>query len=777
MYFTKYPHPANFTYAEGFDPTSGDLSLGKGGFRASIEVYEGEIYHVSVGNPNLWGPNKCLETLRLPEPSSDSRLSVDSRFNLRFRSESGGHLLSSPEGKGFGISGESWLFRLNVGSDARFYGMGEKTFGRMELSGLRTKFWNTDAWSDFHHAHYSEHPVDPPYFSLPYVVIRHGSEYIGVLLHNPYATFFETPGSDETRAFAEWKETSRNFIAGSEGGQADIWILYGPSLPELTRKLQRMVGLTPRPPTWALGYHQSRWGYGGHEDLLELDRRFAAEQIPCDSLWLDLDYMVGYRIFKTSEEMFPTGVEDTALQLAKNGRRIVPIIDPGVKFDPGYAVYDDGHEKGVFCRNPEGREFIGMVWPGETVFPDFSMDSVRDWWADYVKQFACEGFGAAWVDMNDPSTGPVDPDGMLFQNGTEPHAAFHNQYALGMQMASRGGFLKARPHERPFLLSRSGFIGSSLHSAIWTGDNLSNYAYLAQSVPTSVGMSISGLPFNGADVGGFGGDADEQLILDWFKSAFLFPFMRNHAVKGCRQQEPYAYPARTAETLRRYIRLRYKFIPYLYNLFIEQERDGDPILRPLFYHFDAPELDLINDQFLVGPFVLQAPFLDRATKLRDLVLPGTEPWYDASTGDWTPAGSVTVKRSQSSTPLYFRAGAVVPLQAGTPTDNTKELRKVNFHVFVPEAWNGETTVRYRADDGISFAYQTGKESEIVVKLLSVDGHLAVVTEQMAEGYGAIEPTFVVHGTPKSLRVDGHAVAIQNLKVTLTGKALPVQVVR
>lgn len=776
MYFTKYPHPANFTYAGGFDAPSGDLSLGKGGFKASVEAFEGDVYHVSVCNEEFWGPNKCLASLQVPPPSSGTRLTVDEGFNLRFRSDQGGDVFTSLEAKSFGVCAEAWLFQFRVGSDARFFGMGEKTFGRIELSGFRTKFWNTDAWSDFHYAQYSEHPVDPSYFSLPYLVIRDGSEYAGLLLHNPYATFMETPGIDESRAFDEWKDTSRNLVLGSEGGQADLWVLYGPTLQELTRKFQRLVGLTPRPPIWSLGYHQSRWGYRGHDDLLELDRKFEESQIPCDGLWLDLDYMTGYRIFNTSREMFPEGVEETAQRLAKNGRRIVPIIDPGVKQDPGYHVYDDGREKGVFCRNPEGREYIGLVWPGETVFPDFTLESVREWWAGYVKEFACEGFGATWVDMNDPSTGPVDPNGMLFRNGTEPHAAFHNQYALGMQMATRAGFLKARPNERPFLISRSGFIGSSLYSAIWTGDNVSNCSYLTQSVPTSVGMSISGLPFNGADVGGFGGDADEELIVDWFKAAFLFPFMRNHSMKGSRPQEPFSYPPRTSGALRRYIRLRYKFLPYLYDLFIDQEREGDPVLRPLFYHFDDPGLDKINDQFMVGPFVLQAPFLKRELKSRELVLPGNDPWYDAAIGSWVEPGKLEVKKSRAATPLFLRAGAVVPLQAGTPTDNRKELRRVNIHVFVPESWNGRSTAHHRADDGISFGYQSGIESEMRIELLSVDGHLQIVTEHLSQGFGAIEPTFVVHGGPKSIRIDGRAVESRKLRATLVGKALPVQVV-
>ncbi len=773
MYFTKYPHKSNFSFTDSYDAKTSTIAVGARQFELGVTEHQGDITHIQVKNAAVWQDNQCLESLELPAVEANHRVKISKDFQINILGKNG-----KPAFKGrFGVSGQASIFLFEIPEKTQFFGMGEKTFGTLELSGLRTKFWNTDVWGDFHAEHYGRNPTDPPYLSLPYLIAKAGDEYFGFLLHNPHPAFMETPGTDQSRAFNEWQETSSELILGSEGGEPNLWVLWGPSLRELTQKLQKLVGVTPVPPAWSLGYHQSRWGYGGHDDLMELDRQFSEHKLPCDSLWLDLDYMDGYRIFVTDKKMFPKGAAHTAEKLALTKRRIVPILDPGVKFDPGYVVYDDGHLHKMFCLNAEGKEFIGLVWPGETVFPDFTQTKVRSWWSDYVKQFAKSGFGASWLDMNDPSTGPVDPQGMLFNDGKELHAAHHNQYALGMQMASKDGFLKARPDERPFLLSRSGFIGSSKNAAIWTGDNLSNYFYLKITIPTSVNLSLSGIPFNGPDIGGFGGSVSDELMMDWVKANFLFPFFRNHCAKGQRDQEPFSFATPTMSVIRRYIRLRYKLFPYLYNLFVEQELLGDPILRPLMYEYPTIGLEGANDQFLVGKYILQAPFVEEKAKTRSVFLPGDEPWFDAVSGEWVASGSLTVKSDKVSTPLYIRAGAIIPMQAGTPIDNAKELRNVHFHVFLPEAWSGDSSETYVADDGISFAYKDGGRSSAEISFACAEGNLALNFVQKASGFGEINPTFIIHGETKSVRLNGAVVKLSSAKVVLTGKSLKVQIVK
>lgn len=770
MFFNKSPYRGNFRFLTRFNAEQGELTDGEKSFQTSLTSYRGDVFHLQISDPKLWGESRIIEPLDVPAVEDSKKVELNEKGEIIVRGSRNKVLL---KGK-FGVLNQSSMWEFEVDENAQYFGMGEKYFGQQELSGYRAKFWNTDVWSDFHFAQWGGFPSDPPYYSAPYIVVRTGETYVGLLLHNPSPAFMETPGQDDSRVFVEWQRTWPHLLLGNEGGEPNLWILVGPTLQELTQKLQKLVGVTPLPPLWSLGYHQSRWGYGGHDDLLELDRKFEENQIPCDGLWMDLDYMREFRIFTVDKKAFPEGPQVTADLLAKNGRRIVPIIDPGVKFEKGYNVYDDGTKNDVFCRTSEGKEFIGLVWPGETVFPDFTQERVRKWWANYASQFRGSGFGGCWVDMNDPSTGPVDPYEMWFNGGKDHHNLHRNHYALLMQKATFEGFLKQKPNERPFILSRSGFFGSSKYAAIWTGDNVSNYFYLGNSIPCAIGMSISGQPFAGMDIGGFGGDVTDELMVDWIKLAFLFPFTRNHNGLGNRSQEPFAFPVPVMSTIRRYIRLRYKLLPYLYNLFIDQEENGDPILRPVLYHYSDEGSEKLDDQFMIGKDILQAPFV-KDEKSRSVNLPGNQPWYDARTGEWVAPGQVTVKRNKEETPLYIRPGAILPMQMGTPTSAHKEMHKVNFHIFAPDDWTGEESYTYKVDDGISFDYQKGVRSAITITAISANGHLVIDLKELADDFGAVEPNFVIHGSPKSVKLKGHTLPLKSAKVTLTGKALSVKV--
>lgn len=769
MFFTKYPHPANFSFVSEYDPESGRARIGERDFVLKCTSYEGGYWHIGANNADVWLPNLSLQPLDTPAIVKDNSVCIGAAFDLALRSNDGRTLVETVPGEGFGVSGEASLFQFVVPPDAAYFGMGEKCFGKLELSGIRTKFWSTDVWSDFHWGQWGSHPVDPPYFSTPYLAVQSATGWIGFLLHNPGVTFMETPGNDQTRVFVEWQRTANNLILGSENGEPNLWVFHAPNLAELTRKLQNLVGKTPLPPLWSLGFHQSRWGYGGHKDLLELDSKFEKYETPCSGLWLDLDYMDGYRIFKTDIKQFPHGAQATTDALKKNDRRIVPIIDPGVKKEAGYSVYDDGMEAGVFCKNTEGAEYVGLVWPGETVFPDFTQPAARTWWKRYAKDFRASGFGAAWVDMNDPSTGPVDPTDMLFNDGREAHALHRNQYALGMQMATIEGFLEARPNERPFLLSRSGFIGSSRYSAVWTGDNLSNEHYLKQSIPTTLGMAISGLPFNGPDLGGFGGDADDELMVRWFQACLLFPFYRNHSTLDSRLEEPWRYPAKIRKLITHAIRLRYQFLPYLYQLFIAQEETGDAMVRPLIYDFNEPALSNVDHQYMVGSNVMQAPIVELGKDKREVVLPGDEPWFDLAHGKWIDPGVAKVRAKLAETPIYARNGAIIPLQPELPATNQIDLTRPMFLLCGTPGTSGALT--YSADDGLTFDYRQGVRSTIQVSVEWTESGVQVTTQELLSGYGRIVPTWLLPDPDTALFVNGSRVSVEPTAMTLAGREL------
>ncbi len=778
MHFHKYPYPANFEFPSKLNSQL-RFKTRQGTYRVNVKTGLDDIYHLQVTGKG-WEENDSQAGIVFPTgrnvtKTNQTVLSFHADGSLNLSTRDGKTLLATYPSRFFGQSGHASVFEFIREKDDQFYGMGEKWSG-LEHSGKTTKFWNTDVWGDFNSVGYidGKPAPDPVYVSVPYLILKRGNTYLGLLLDNPHATFISTGFNLSIANQMKLKSSAGTIHLGAEVGQPNLYLIYGPSLAALTRKLQKLVGVTPLPPAWSLGYHQCRWGYQSEADLLSLDKNFRKHGIPVDGLWLDIDYMNGYRVFTFDKKHFPAPAKAMA-KFAEKGRKVIPIIDPGVKFEKGYGVYDRGHRAKAFCENLQGHEYVGLVWPGETVFPDYSIESARKWWAKEVKDFAKTGIYGAWLDMNDPSTGPVENHDMLFEHGTKKHGSFHNQYALGMAMASREGFLAAHPDSRPFMLCRSGFIGTSRYTAIWTGDNYSNYHHLKSSIATTLNLALSGIPFNGPDAGGFGGDTYPELICDWYKAGFLFPVFRNHSMINTRQQEPWAFDTKTLTVLRRFIQLRYRLRPYLYQLFSEQEKSGEAILRPLFYDFaDTAALPLgkIDDQFMVGPHIMQAPFVQEKLAKRSVVLPGKQAWYDVTNDRWIQGNqTITVAAQRDTTPLYIRDGAILPLARLKPQDHAFKGAEVDFHIFL--SGNDQTATTYTFDDGSSFAYKKGKRSEVVITAQRQRHTLSIATETISDGFGSGKFTFSTTRDIKKVLINGKpAKLVAAQGINLGEKALP-----
>ena len=775
MYFRKFPHVANFAFVGRTKPGSA-IKLGPQRLTIENKTYRDGVFRISASSP-VWKKNQSQAGLTLPpldktSGKSDYRLTVSQPFGVKLVGPGNQVLLSSPAGETLGVCGQHSMFVFEQTPDMLFYGMGEKMRG-LELSGIQTKFWNTDIFADFHWKEIEQDRPDPMYASIPYVIIKRGNTYIGLLLDNPHATFMSTSASINIGGgqMSLGGPEKKFLTIGAENGMPELYILVGPSLAELTRKFQRLVGLTPLPPAWALGYHQCRWGYKSEKCLTDLDENFTKHGIPCDGLWVDIDYMDSFKVFTFNKDYFPS-VDKMLKKLERKGRKVIPIIDPGVKKQKGYPVYDSGKKADVYCKNPQGDDFVGLVWPGETVFPDFSLKATRTWWAKWTKQFASHGFHGTWIDMNDPSTGSVLNDDMLFDHGKQPHDAYHNQYALGMAQATREGFAAAHPEERPFVISRSGFTGISKYSAIWTGDNMSSYHFLRNCIAVSLNLALSGVPFNGPDIGGFAGDAHPQLIQDWVKTCFLFPFCRNHSMIGTHYQEPWAFDEQTLSVMKHYIQMRYALRPYLYNLFIRQEQQGEAIIRPLFYDFDDTEalpLSRVDDVFLTGPSILQAPILTEHERTREIPLPGPARWFSTMASAWVDGGQ---KRSATpgvlQTPLFFREGSVIPMTPALPDENTFCPREVVFHVLLKNDSVVGAEYGYAFDDGISYGYRKGKRSELAILARVSDKVLHISTGYTAKGYGKCREAFVLYDAFEQVIVNGKPATVSDSKHFIGG---------
>ncbi|WP_052078966.1 glycoside hydrolase family 31 protein [Spirochaeta lutea] len=661
MYFHKIDHPFNFSPSA--QPEIEPLA-----------EFGPDVFQVAISVPGAESPGLESQLGDLPRRQGDAEVQTggeEGRFRLEhsdaqgliLRHSSGAPVLNSHPVLPYGTSGQKWMFSFRLGGIEGFYGMGEKNIG-FEKSRIRTKFWNTDVWADFAGPEVESGTTDPMYASFPVLILRSGGYWIAFIISGGYPAFMDTGAKQVIEGVKDPGVDLDFFYLGATGPEdrkGRCILAAAESLEELIPRINRIAGLPRRFPLWALGYHQSRWGYGSLDDLEELSGRFTRENIPCDGLWLDIDYMHEYRVFTLNTTGF-IGAEQRLLALGQTGRRVVPILDPALKREEGNPLVEEARTGGLFSLNPSGKPYVGFVWPGASYFPDFSLPETRAWWSRNAADLAARGFAGFWVDMNDPSTGSSSVDDMLFSRGSIPHEAYHNDYARDMTRATMEGLARAYPDRRPFVLSRSGSLGSSRWGALWTGDNMSNYHHLNKGIEMVLSLSLSGMPMAGMDVGGFGGDCTAELSLDWHRAAFLFPIYRNHSASGTAPQEPWQFDRRTLGEISQAIRARYTFLPYLYQLMIRYTSAGEPLIRPMIYGSFNPDTAHCADQYYIGPHLIQAPKLSAGQKTRAINLPP---------GDWagifTPhelSGPETAEISldEHPFPVYLKAGVLLPIQ-------------------------------------------------------------------------------------------------------------------
>ena len=778
MYFHKIEHPFNFVFGEDHK------DLLDGSIRFQGEDLGSDVFRISAKGDGCrrWEtpPRETeLSVHKFNGVKSSGTLEVGGKGEIQL-SFYGRELLKTRANAAFGLCGKKWIMCFDLSPENHFYGMGEKNIG-FEKSGIRTKFWNTDVWGDFSDDDGLYGATDPMYISIPYMLIHTTQDaWVGMLIHNPYPVFIDTGARQVIEGVKDSGKDESFFYTGSTDGIPDIYLIAGKNPAEVTRKLQQLSGGVPRPPLWSLGYQQSRWGYGSAGDLEHLDEKLTELAIPCDGLWLDIDYMDEYKIFTFDNDKFPNPSETFNSVTGKTGRKIVPILDPGIKREETYTVCQEGTEEGMFCLTSEGKPYVGFVWPGASHFPDFSLERVKAWWAGRTEKLVNLGISGFWIDMNDPSTGSAELEEMRFSDGMLSHESYHNQYANGMAKAMVKGLLAAEPEKRPFVLTRSGYIGINSHAAVWTGDNHSNYHHLRKAVEMELSLSLSGVPFAGSDIGGFGCNAEPENFIDWHKTCFLFPFFRNHSADGTARQEPWAFDNEVLNTTREYIRARYAFRPYLYNLFIELEKAGDPIIRPLLYEFDGYFEQA--SQFMVGSAVMQAPKMEEG-KTTQLVKIPQGYWYEPWSGKWIEGiNDFEVFLDGEGTPLFFREGSIIPLSRYA--DVGDPLTEIDLFVCAGGSGESSGSGQYECDGGEGYAYKEGRVTSLDIDYNSHEGDLSISIQCRKSDYRSLNirimiPDSIVSANMEIIHSDG-ARELQNCvffqqKLPLPGDSKSVKV--
>lgn len=587
--------------------------------------------------------------------------------------------------KGFGQDHAVQVLKAADG-DEKFYGLGDKT-GFLNKDGYEFENWNTD------NPQTQTEAFKALYKSVPFLITLKESGVYGLFFDNTYKSCFNLR-----------KENEAYYFYGADGGELNYYFIGGENMADVIKNYTALTGRTPLPQLWTLGYHQSRWGYESAEEIREVAETFRRLAIPCDTIHFDIDYMDGFRVF-TWDEKFYGAPGELIGELRRGGYKAVTIIDPGVKLDEGYFVYDEGIANDYFAKTPEGEVYDNWVWPGAAVFPDFGKPAVRRWWSGKQEFLTSMGVAGVWNDMNEPASfhGELPAD-IVFSDEDKPlpHAAMHNIYGHQMAKATYNG-LKDATGKRPFVITRACYAGTQKYSTVWTGDNQSLWTHLQMAVPQLINLGLSGFAFAGTDVGGFGADCTPELLCRWVQVGAFSPLFRNHCCEGCIHQEPWSFNEKTLQINRKFIELRYRLLPYLYDLFRGCEETGLPILRPLVLHYENdPETWNLNSEFLVGEYLLAAPVLEQGATKKMVYLPDGV-WYDFSNAAKYQGGRYYVVDAPLDVcPMFVKAGGMIPTWDVQQYVGENPDPALKLLVFPGEG----RYVHYR-DNGEDFAYRDG----------------------------------------------------------------------
>ncbi|EHW9791662.1 glycoside hydrolase family 31 protein [Listeria innocua] len=586
------------------------------------------------------------------------------------------------------------------------FGLGEKT-GALNKAGSIISMWNTDV--------YSPHNKDTVelYQSIPFMIADTEETTYGLFYDNSHRTEFDFQSFEEM------------YTILAEGGQANLYVIFGEDVKEVVANYTDLTGKTPLPPKWSLGYHQSRYSYTSEEEVERIANTFKEKEIPLDCVFMDIHYMDDFRVFTFNPDTFPNGPELIA-RLREQNIDVVPIVDPGIKKDVDYSVYQEGIKHNYFCSKLEGSIYYGDVWPGVSAFPDFLSTTVQRWWGDLHKFYTDLGIRGIWNDMNEPSvfneSKTMDLDVVHNMDGKNvTHKEAHNLYGLYMSKATFEGLKRLVPNERPFSLTRAGYAGVQRYSAVWTGDNRSHWEHLEMSLPMIMNLGLSGVAFTGADVGGFSSDCTKEMLIRWTQAGAFLPYFRNHCVQDSIYQEPWAFGLDAEKIVKKYIEMRYTFLPYIYTEFQKTAENGLPIVRPLYMEFkEERDLIQVNDQFMLGENILVAPIVREGQVKRLVRLPkGT--WFNYWTKEQVEGGDYIIADAPIDVmPIYIKAGTILPL--GTSVQNTKETQDLALEIYLD---NDEASGYVYNDDGKSYQYESGKISKTAFTATFKNGEVQI----------------------------------------------------
>lgn len=591
------------------------------------------------------------------------------------------------EKEGHEVNGdEEYLFSIQkvISNDDYIYGLGDKS-GFLNKIGYEYEMYNTDNPAP------QVECFKALYKSIPFYIVFNSSYQYGFFFDNTYKQHYDVA------------KTNPNIVKTSiKKGYYNYYFIGGDSLKEVVENYTFITGRMELPQIWTLGNQQSRWSYMSKEELLDVAHKFREYDIPCDTLYLDIDYMDNYKVFTTNDKTFPE-FKKMVDELSSMNFKLVTIIDPGVKKEDGYEVYEE-LIKNDLVATLNNETYYNEVWPGISVYPSFIEPKTQEFWANNVKFLVSLGVRGIWNDMNEPASfkGPL-PDNVEFKmnNKVYYHDEIHNIYAHYMNKATYEG-LKKYDQRRPYIITRAAFAGTQKYATTWTGDQHSIYPHLQMMIPILLNLGLSGFPFAGTDIGGFCSDTTKELLIRFVEAGIFTPMFRNHSAMNTTYQEPWAFDEETLNIYRKMMKTRYQFIPYMYDLCFEACNTGLPIIRPLVMEFPQDKNTYeINDEYMLGCNVLVSPVLEQGKRYKLVYLPEGK-WYSYFDNKEYEGGYHAIKCDLDEVLIFIKEGSIIPQYLDNdhidPHTDTLILR----------IYPGQGNYVHYQDNGEDFKYEEGE---------------------------------------------------------------------
>ena len=655
------------------------------------------------------------------------------------------------------IGGDVVKMSLKSQQGENFYGLGDKPVEN-NLKGKRFQNWVTDSFAYVR-------GTDPIYKAIPFYTAIQNKKSYGVFFDNTFKTYFD---------FCSERRNITSFWA--EGGEMNYYFMYGPEMTEVVSNYTDLTGRPQHiPPMWALGFHQCKWSYYPESNVKEITAKFRELQIPCDAIYLDIDYMEGFRCFTWSKEHFPDP-KRMVKELADDGFKTIVIIDPGIKIDNEYSVFKEGLEKDYFCKRADGPYMKVKVWPGECYFPDYTKPEVREWWADLFKELIEDiGVAGVWNDMNEPAV--MDAPGKSFPNDVRhdydgnpcSHRKAHNVYGMQMARATYHGLKKFSYPKRPFVITRAAYSGTQRYTSTWTGDNVATWDHLAIANQQAQRMCMSGFSFAGSDIGGFAEQPSGELFARWIQLGVFHPFCRVHSSGDHGDQEPWVFGKTVTDIVRKFIEIRYTLLPYLYTTFWRYTDEGIPILKSLvLFDQDDANTHYRNDEFIFGEKILVCPIIEANSKGRRMYIPRGN-WYNFWDNTIVEGGEeLWVDADIDSMPIFVKEGAIIPKYPVQQYVGEKVIEQLDLDVYFKL---GKESSEVYEDAGDGYDYKKGRFSLRNFNLVGKEDSLTLLQFKSGKFITSYETFKInIHGLPftiEKIEVDNEAIDISKINGVVT----------